>query len=102
MTDGEFATFLVAECGYREVKRLADGRWGALYPLAYTTAIVAVEHGDTHSVAGRWCYHTAAAARAALAAWDGAPGTEPQGWHRDPFTGRRRTDGNPAMEYVAP
>ena len=40
-------------------------------------------------------------AQEALAAWDGAPGTEPQGWHRHPTSGRRRTDGKPELEHVA-
>jgi hypothetical protein len=31
-------------------------------------------------------------------AWDGVG--EPAGWFREPATGRRRPDGDPAREYV--
>jgi hypothetical protein len=46
-----------------------------------------------------WCYESAAVALAAAEVWDGE-GDPPDGWHRQLSTGRRRTDGDPAQEYV--
>jgi len=38
----------------------------------------------------RYCYQDCVVAMLAADFWDGAPGTEPSGWHRHPTTGRRR------------
>lgn len=48
-----------------------------------------------------WCYHRAEDALAAAEAWNGE-GDPPDGWHRHPMSGRRRPNGDPAREYVAP
>jgi hypothetical protein len=75
----------------------ASGRDAAIVPLLFTHAILAdlTEWGYGE----RWCYRTYADALRALAAWNG--NGEPQGWHRHPDTGRRRTEGDPAPEYIA-
>jgi hypothetical protein len=66
--------------------------------LAFTYAILAEVHEFGYE--NRWCYSTYDAAKAALDAWTGEDGTEPQGWHRHPSTGRRRPDGDPSKEYI--
>ncbi len=38
---------------------------------------------------------------AALEKFDPERDTEPEGWYRNPNTGRRRPDGDPTKEYVA-
>jgi len=38
--------------------------------------------------------------RAALAQWDPMTQEEPEGWFRNPQTGRRRPNGDAAMEHV--
>ena len=89
-----FKEFLTNECGYRHVRLLPDGkRFAAIMPLMFTSAIVTVRAGDTHSTEDRWCYHTEGSALAALDAWDGTG--EPDGWHRHPGSGRRRGDDAP-------
>ena len=69
-------------------------------PFAFTHAIIVGDVGDRAGYADRWCYHSLAAAAEALLLWDGHG--EPYGWHRHPPSGRRRPDGDAAMEYVHP
>lgn len=91
----DFKKFLEEQL-YLDIKRIDEGTWTCIFPLAYTHAIITVKHNDFFSVGDRWCYHSYEAARAALDAWDGTG--EPQGWHRHPATGRRREkDGT---EYI--
>jgi len=47
-----------------------------------------------------YCYESIAQAVEALKAWDGTG--EPQGWFRNPDTGRRRPNGDPTKEYILP
>ena len=89
MQKGRFATFLHAN-GYRQIRDLGDGRYAALLPLLFTTAIITGRWGDTGCYDDRWCFRTAELAKAALEAWDGQG--EPSGWHRHPGTGRRVND----------
>lgn len=79
-------------------KLLPDGRVAFLYRLMFTCAVCVGPLADG-CYDDRWCYHSEVAARAALDAWDGTG--EPQGWHRHPFSGRRRPDGDAAREYVS-
>ena len=82
---------------YSYIKHFPDGERAWIARMAFTTAILygALEWGYRD----RWCYHTAADARRALDEWDGAPGTEPQGWHRHPMSGRRVDEHG--GEYIA-
>lgn len=47
-----------------------------------------------------WCYERADRALEEHATWDGTG--DPTGWIRNPPTGRRRPNGDPAGEYVNP
>jgi hypothetical protein len=58
-----YLNWLEAECGYKAVRLLPDGRWAALSRMLYTTAIITGRVGDTVSFDDRWCYHTADAPR---------------------------------------
>lgn len=49
---------------------------------------------------GCWCYDSVARALEEQASWDGVG--EPTGWKREPSSGRRRPDGDPAQEYMQP
>lgn len=72
----------------------------ALTPMIFTWAIV---YGlDRYGMAGRYCYDDVQAALTAYSEWSGNVGTEPAGWIRHPETGRRRINGDPSTEYVAP
>jgi hypothetical protein len=46
----------------------------------------------------QFLYEWSGAALKAFAGWDGV--SDPGGWWRHPSTGRRRTNGDPAKEYV--
>lgn len=82
--------------GYLHIKQIPGNRYAAIYPLMYTHAIIIGNIGDKYGYNDRWCYHSIYAAKEALDAWNGEG--EPEGWHRNPRTGRRRDeDGN---EYV--
>ena len=84
--------------GVIEPKLLPDGRVAFIYQLLFTAAVCVGPLSD-RGYDDRWCYHDQAAARCALDAWNGIG--EPVGWHRHPFSGRRRPDGDAAREYVA-
>jgi hypothetical protein len=101
----KFFGWLVIECGYRDVRVLdfeTGERWAAIYPLAYTHAIITGAVGDYVTIADRWCYGDYDKAKRAIEAWSGDPGTEPEGWHRHPRSGRRRPDGDASQEYIEP
>ena len=85
-----FLTWLVVEERLRDVALLPDGRWVALRDFLFTVAIVVGQVGDKTEVSDRWCYHSYREARDALEMWDGTG--EPEGWHRHPFSGRRRAE----------
>lgn len=83
------AKHICANNGYTDLKFFVDGHEAAIYPLAFTHAII---YGlNDFGYDDRWCYDSYEKAKAALEAWDGTG--EPQGWHRHPGTGRRIEDG---------
>lgn len=86
----EFMQYLKVDCGYLVVRPCADdpSRWKAIAPFLYTYAILTGPMGDRATVSDRWCYHSPEAAVLAFEHWDGTG--EPFGWHRHPFSGRRR------------
>ena len=98
----EYSTFLVDELLYPMALEMPGGRYAAIYPLAYTVAIITGTTGDRCSLDRRYCFHTQRAAETALVQWwmRGFRG-EPEGWHRDTLTGRRRINGDPKTEHIA-
>mgnify|MGYP000904736585 FL=1 len=80
-------------------RRIDARRYMAVMPLLYTHAIIWGYVSDEQQYEDRWCYHSADAAVVAATVWSGEG--EPDGWHRHPFSGRRREDGDPAREYVS-
>ena len=99
-----YIRFLVIECQYRDIHLIGSGRYAAIMPLLFTHAIIVGRIGDFAGYSDRWCFQSLEAARSALEAWDGSG--EPEGWHRHPRTGRRRTyDEETSLllgEYVDP
>lgn len=95
-----YMQWLVEDCGYQAPRPLGDGRYACVMPLMFTAAIIVGRIGSQATYDDRWCYHSIEEARKALEAWDGIG--EPEGWHRQPGTGRRRDGGAPETEYVAP
>jgi hypothetical protein len=93
-----FLDWLTKDCGYKDVKRLPDGRYACIYPLMFTHAIITVQADDYTSMGDHWCYYTYGAARAALDDWSGTD--EPLGWHKHPRSNRCRIDGDPEKETI--
>ena len=94
-----FLTKLIHENDYYAMRPVRNGTyWVGLHKYMFTTAILLGKMGDTTGFEDRWCYHSAAEAERALAMWDGETG-EPEGWHRNPRTGRRRQDGNEWINF---
>lgn len=52
-------TYLIAECGYREPKLIAQDRYACLMPLLFTHAIITGRIGDKVGYDDRWCYSSA-------------------------------------------
>lgn len=100
---GRIATLLhelETKCAIIEPRDLGDGRWAGVVGFIFTHAVVTGRLGNLDSYDDRWCYEDRAAALEALHAWDGSG--EPEGWHRHPLTGRRREQGDAALESIAP
>ena len=93
-----FMNWLEKDCGYRDVRKLPDGRYACIYPLLFTYAIITVQPDEFLSLDDRWCYYTYASARAALDDWDGTD--EPSGWHKHPRSDRCRQNGDPEKETI--
>jgi hypothetical protein len=81
------------------VRLLEDGREVVVLPWS--------GHGAQLSVGRRtgfwddtWNYERVTTAVSAAKRWDGTG--EPTGWHRHPFSGRRRRGGDPDQEYMQP
>lgn len=97
----KYLTKLTQEEGYHMPVILADGRYACVMPLLFTAAIIAGRVGDD-GYDNRWCYESTAAASLALLEWATNDDAEPDGWHRDPVTGRRRPEGDKSKEYTNP
>lgn len=89
------------DCEAWVIKDAPDGRRIWVMQFMFTGAII-IGPPDTFGYDDRWCYATLPLAATCAQLWDGAPGTEPGGWHRHPRTGRRRPGGSPVGEYVNP
>lgn len=79
---------------------LGDGRYACVCRLLFHYTLIVGQIGDCFGYDDRWCYETEIMARAALEKWNPTTEAEPIGWHRHPKTGRRRSNGNQAEEYV--
>ncbi len=93
---------LLMEAGYPSdviYKVLPNGKIAWVHPLLFTYAIL-VASADSVSCEyeDRWCFTDKGLAVAALEHW--STESEPEGWIRNPRTGRRRPDGDESREYV--
>jgi ribosomal protein S27AE len=106
MQQGDLAR-LAAMLEYVYLRALPDGsRYLAVERLFHGQAYLKlVSNTDPHSIEGAddvWMYETLEAAIVAAGVWDPAESSEPSGWWRHPFSGRRRPSGNARLEYVRP
>jgi hypothetical protein len=104
MDDRAFFLWLVKDGandggGCVEAKNLGGGVYAAVKPLLFHWTMIVGLIGDRCSTFDRYCFLTRGLAEWGLRAWDGTG--EPVGWHRHPATGRRRSGGDPAAEYIA-
>ncbi len=77
-----------------------DGYQIVVYPMTFGKArLCYCAPGEYADIIDAFCYATHARAIEAAEAWTG-DGDPLDGWHRNPLTGRRRTDGDPATEHV--
>lgn len=93
----DYQEYVEGELRYKET---GAGRYAAIIPFLFTTAIIRGMLDNPIGYDDRWCYETKEAAEKAFEAWDG--NGEPDGWHRHPSTGRRRPGGDAAREYMSP
>lgn len=84
----KYFKFLIEECKYKDVKFINDSEWVAIAPYIFTHGILKGNINDFVGYSNRWCYHTYEAAKKAIDEWSGEG--EPDGWHKNPMTGRRR------------
>ena len=87
---------VVSGSHYFAMKTLPDGRRCGVVRLIYHFTM----HVDINEIGyeDRYCYRTLDGALRALADWDGEG--DPEGWHRNPKTGRRRdAEGNEWVEW---
>jgi hypothetical protein len=84
---------------YQNLRILADGRAVWIQRKIFTHAITVGKADDDTSIENHWCYETKDQAAAALAQWDPMTQEEPDGWFRNPQTGRRRPNGDAAREH---
>ena len=84
---------------YQHLRILPDGRAVWIQRKIFTHAITLGKAHDDIGHDNHWCYETRDQAVAALAAWDPMKQAEPEGWIRNPKTGRRRPNGDATKEY---
>ncbi len=74
---------------YAHVRDLPDGRFVGMIKVGFGRFRVIIADGRDAAVA-------------APAKWDPVTQSDPEGWFRNPPTGRRRPDGDPAKEFIRP
>lgn len=84
------------------MRQLGDGCAVFLLPMLHGNLRLAIGDPRVPYFDDGWCYQAEQTEQAwrAVLGWDGEG--EPEGWYRHPDTGRRRPDGDPAKEHVAP
>lgn len=98
-----FMAWLRDECGYVSPVPIGGDRYAAIGPLLFHWTMYVGRIGDRSGVDTRYCYADHTKAEAGLAEWAARKfAGEPTGWHRDTRTGRRRENGDPATDIVAP
>lgn len=66
------------------------GWYKALHPLLFHHMMIIGRIDDQVGYEDRWCFADFDCALEAFNTWDGAIGTEPEGWHKHPLSGRTR------------
>ncbi len=83
-------------------KTFEDGQVAEVWPMTFGKGkIILMPYEGSMDVIDGWCYESIPQAMAALEDWQDPEG-EPEGWFRNPTSGRRRPDGDAKKEYVRP
>lgn len=90
----------LTERGALLTRVLEDGRAIDLWPQLFNWKLTISASLEDGGWIDAWEYPTLASAVQAYAEWTPLTEPEPSGWYRNPPTGRRRPDGDPAKEYV--
>lgn len=80
---------------------LDDGYEVIVYPMMLGRARLCFGEQGSACILNAYCYDDPKLAIRAAAQWDGT-GDPLDGWTRNPITGRRRIDGDPAREVIRP
>lgn len=93
--------YSMTEQWYIEKKVFADGSVAYVHSMTYGKGRISYSlDEDTVVFEACWCYETVDKALAGLRAWDKDKEIEPDGWFREPHSGRRRPDGDKSAEHV--
>lgn len=90
----------VLDLGYVAARELPDGEWMGVLEMTYGKGRLCLgltPGGHEQS----YCYESLLGAIVAMHSWNPETEPEPDGWFRDPLSGRRRPDGDKTKEYVA-
>ncbi len=71
----------------------------AVSPMTYGKGRLIYAEDETSIING-WCYERYIDAVVEMFAWDNSDASEPSGWFRNPFDGRRRPGGDASKEYT--
>ena len=82
-------------------RTLDNGYEVVVYRMLGTNWRLNLEDPDNWAILDGWCYSDRATVLRAAEQWSGE-GDPLDGWHRNPYSGRRRTNGDPSTEYVYP
>jgi hypothetical protein len=77
---------------------LPDGYEVVVYPMSFGKARLCYGQQGEDGYLDAFCYERPLRAIEAASVWTGE-GDPLDGWHRNPITGRRRENGDPAKEY---
>lgn len=83
-------------------RSLPDGRWLMVVPGVCNGRLLVDRDLDDQMWEEEYAYPTVSTALLALISWDPATAPDPDGWVRHIPSYRRRPDGDPANEYIAP
>lgn len=82
-------SIMLAETAF-EMIPARPGWYKAIHPLLFHHMMIIGRVDDSGCYEDRWCYDNFERAIEAFKTWDGIAGTEPEGWHKHPLSGRTR------------
>jgi hypothetical protein len=87
------------DMGYTSWRQLPDGTILAVGEMAFNNGRLFVDI-NSYGYEDCYCYDSLELAKKSMDEYNPEVDKEPEGWKRHPYSGRRRTNGDPATEYV--